>query len=1206
MKNVRRDAGHTQLENSVTNNSNGLTLLELLVGDDVCIVDDKIEGSLVEWCIYNEKVLCSLFDSTDGFSRLTSFPTNRAGLSILGGTTGTHLANVLKDWLNGNDEYGFLYRMMFLSVWYKSPVCPSNLKFADAGIPSFIHVFLVCHLLGSIEYRFDTIDLPSHIIPFYAKTNAIYPSICVLLKLYNNIMSVLTELQDIIDFDDIFRENGANTEKCIAAAVKVLNQLFLSTAEQFKKSGMYGIIILTSSQVSQQLVSWSDITFEQSDNITQNKSVVAAQTNVNVSEEQHTSAIMIANVQQEEVDHNPNAQLNDMENNVDESDNYQLANIGNSLIVIVGQPAMIINAEELPNVMHQKVVVKHLTHKSNKHKVLSMIKVAIVKERVKVYSKCPRATFRIKNATIEWSYNFAESDVGNIGSLQTCPYTGRPYIYSACYSNSSWGGEFYISNCTNDNQITTDNKQFLSSTSTSTINTLGLDNNQTFNNPYSSMTIKQVANIPDFQPQNITDILIYLNHTPISSYNNSSNIVYITNLIDRVTHLSGYSNVTNKTQSGFYSIADKLLSSPSVQLQQAQETNGSIAKLLTTIESFSKTIKVPTTSVLNNFAISVINIDQNVSNPIMGFAIDKLSKKVDYVKMNTNLTNLSKSTFVTLNKNIIKILQTSIATSSQSTQIAFAIYDNHAAFNLPSINNKSQIISSVVSAVVDHNVYNNKTFTDVIQIHFYLPQKYPRNVQCVYLNVLPNSLAEWSTNGCHLINKTNDSVLCSCDHLTNFAVLTDIQLIPNVESLDVALSVISLIGLILSSFGLFITIITFILFKKLRKHYSQKSLLCLSINLLLSNLLFCIIAIKTRNELTTVPCIIIASLLHYFILSSFSWMLVMAIIQYLMFVKVFPSYTPNFTRKAAAFAQIVSLIPVIIVLAVDHRNYTTRKDNVCWLNQLPLYFAFILPVLIYIVLNGIIFFIVAHALLCGKASKQLRSTQVVETQRISRFTVALSCFIVSGLTWIFGFLTIGPVRYIFQILFCIFGTLTGFFIFLLYILTSRAKRTCWGDAFQKKISTIYSSSSSTAAFPGKDFSSSSISNYNKKHPTISSHNQQGLGIYNTMVRQQQPFIDAYMDDNLLSTPTHLLSPRATMNSTAYLNEDSIIPQAPVLHRLISSPYHQQSQGYPTTIGHHAWSPETNYIYETDHPQYPQNYSIYQAHQLLQNHDSTKL
>ncbi|CAF4336698.1 unnamed protein product, partial [Rotaria magnacalcarata] len=60
---------------------------------------------------------------------------------------------------------------------------------------------------------------------------------------------------------------------------------------------------------------------------------------------------------------------------------------------------------------------------------------------------CPRATFEFFNNTIKVPYNFIESSVGNIGSLETCPYTGRPYVYLPCYQNSSWGDEPYFSPC---------------------------------------------------------------------------------------------------------------------------------------------------------------------------------------------------------------------------------------------------------------------------------------------------------------------------------------------------------------------------------------------------------------------------------------------------------------------------------------------------------------------------------------------------------------------------------------------------------------------------------------------------------------------------------------------------------------------------------------------------------------------------------------
>ena len=46
-------------------------------------------------------------------------------------------------------------------------------------------------------------------------------------------------------------------------------------------------------------------------------------------------------------------------------------------------------------------------------------------------------------------------------------------------------------------------------------------------------------------------------------------------------------------------------------------------------------------------------------------------------------------------------------------------------------------------------------------------------------------------------------------------------------------------------------------------------------------------------------CCAVAALLHYFLLVSFLWMLVEAVIQYLKFVKVFDTYTPRFMLKAA-------------------------------------------------------------------------------------------------------------------------------------------------------------------------------------------------------------------------------------------------------------------------------------------------------------------
>ena len=208
----------------------------------------------------------------------------------------------------------------------------------------------------------------------------------------------------------------------------------------------------------------------------------------------------------------------------------------------------------------------------------------------------------------------------------------------------------------------------------------------------------------------------------------------------------------------------------------------------------------------------------------------------------------------------------------------------------------------------------------------------------------------------------------------------------------------------------------------------------------------------------------------------------MALIQYFLFVQIFSSSIRiGFTRKATAFSQrnffLIQknnswIFFVFFSCTINsyyycpyYRSiqlYKTKWSSVrkmflltrqtsyflsfsCWLSNLPFYLTFILPIVLYIFVNSIIFSIVTYTILCRKHDRQLHSTQTIESQRLSRFLLACSCFIVLCLTWIFALFTIGSIRIIFQILFCIFASLTGFLIFILYIITSKTKRILWNS-----------------------------------------------------------------------------------------------------------------------------------------------------------------
>ena len=92
--------------------------------------------------------------------------------------------------------------------------------------------------------------------------------------------------------------------------------------------------------------------------------------------------------------------------------------------------------------------------------------------------------------------------------------------------------------------------------------------------------------------------------------------------------------------------------------------------------------------------------------------------------------------------------------------------------------------------------------------------------------------------------------------------------------------------------------------RKIRKGRSQMVLLHLALALLAVDIIILadIRPIKERclDQISNyVGCRAVAALLHYFLLVSFLWMLVEAVIQYLKFVKVFDTYTPRFMLKAA-------------------------------------------------------------------------------------------------------------------------------------------------------------------------------------------------------------------------------------------------------------------------------------------------------------------
>ncbi|KAJ8024357.1 Adhesion G-protein coupled receptor G6 [Holothuria leucospilota] len=212
---------------------------------------------------------------------------------------------------------------------------------------------------------------------------------------------------------------------------------------------------------------------------------------------------------------------------------------------------------------------------------------------------------------------------------------------------------------------------------------------------------------------------------------------------------------------------------------------------------------------------------------------------------------------------------------------------------------RESVESLVIAATVEgHNIAN---LSSPVISRFHLPHHVTEPMaktsrKCVFWNfTLAKGLGDWSSEGCELVRSSEDNtgtiIECHCNHLTNFAVLLDVQ--GDID--NIALDILSIIGCMVSTFALVITVTVLLAVKKLREQVPQKIIINLSFALL-GLYIFFLVGID-QHSLGT-GCVIFGAFIHYFCLTSVAWMCVVATNMYLLFVRVFNVDVSGFMWKA--------------------------------------------------------------------------------------------------------------------------------------------------------------------------------------------------------------------------------------------------------------------------------------------------------------------
>ncbi|ELK29755.1 EGF-like module-containing mucin-like hormone receptor-like 1 [Myotis davidii] len=313
-------------------------------------------------------------------------------------------------------------------------------------------------------------------------------------------------------------------------------------------------------------------------------------------------------------------------------------------------------------------------------------------------------------------------------------------------------------------------------------------------------------------------------------------------------------------------------------------------------------------------------------------------------------------------------------------------------------------------------------------------QKFERPI-CVSWSTDVGS-GRWTPSGCVVLEASELYTVCSCNRLANLAII----MASGELTMDFSLYVISHVGMIISLVCLLLAIATFLLCRAIRNRNTYLHLhLCVC--LFLAKFLFLTGVDKTDNQ---IGCAIIAGLLHYLFLACFFWMLVEAVMLFLMVrnLKVVNYFNSRNVKMQYLCAFGYGLPGLVVVVSASVQPQGYGMHNRCWLNtETGFIWSFLGPVCTIILINSVLLTWTLW-ILKQKLSSVNAEVSTLKDTRLLTFKAFAQLFIL-GCSWVLGIFQVGPIASVMAYLFTIINSLQGAFIFLIHCLLSRQVREAY-------------------------------------------------------------------------------------------------------------------------------------------------------------------
>ncbi|CAG04105.1 unnamed protein product, partial [Tetraodon nigroviridis] len=296
----------------------------------------------------------------------------------------------------------------------------------------------------------------------------------------------------------------------------------------------------------------------------------------------------------------------------------------------------------------------------------------------------------------------------------------------------------------------------------------------------------------------------------------------------------------------------------------------------------------------------------------------------------------------------------------------------------------------------------------------------------------------WSTKGCWISFAHENYTVCSCSHLSTFALIMQIAEVKDVALLasNPFLEWLNRVCVIVGLFFFGLAIFTFLLCSWNPK-INNTARLHLCLNLSMSHLLLLWNEEYVENELA---CTVMAGLLHFLVIASFVWMLLEALQLHLLvrrLTKVQVIQRDGLPRPLLYLIGYGVPFTIVGVSALVYSDgYGATEAKMCWLSQTRHFnWALTGPVIAILGINWILFCATLWCLRPTLANMRSDISQSKDTRLILFKIVAQ--FVILGCTWILG---LYQTNLFFQVLFIILNSQQGTFLFIVHCLLNKEVR----------------------------------------------------------------------------------------------------------------------------------------------------------------------